>query len=915
MNKKRLNIQGVCVSVLCILTISFIFTSAVLAIEIDSITKMESGTTSSLCSVWGFGSDSVFVVGWGVILYYNGTNWTEMKKGTFGYLYGVWGSSENNVFAVGQDGNIFHYDGSNWSEMTSGTANHLESVWGSSENNVFAVGWKGTILHYNGETWNEMPSPATQMLSDIWGSSENDVFAVGYDGTIIHYDGESWSKITSITTSWLRAVWGSSGNDVHVFGMEGTLLYYDGSEWVKKTDFDTQDNTSDAWGNSEGDICTVGSGLIQHYNGKNWIEISRDIPVSMSGIWGNSESGMFAVGGRGTILHYFTVTESFNLFITPKSLDVPKTSGITTFSISSSATGKTDWTATGDGSWFSINPSSGESTGTITVTYDANHGGPRTGRISITAPLAVETATSDIIQSSAHFLPAWTGNPYNRMSFRVTGANINGEELSLDDEIGIFDEDICVGMAVVEDKISASNPLVIFASQDDGTGNGFTVGNPIRFRFWDSSENLVGNEKAGVTGTFKNTETGDAVSDVTFQSNTDYNVILEMGQHDIFLSKGWNIISSYIKPENPDMKNVLQPLTDSGQLVKVIAQSGTNDDGTVKDRSFIKVFDEWRNTIGDFENKEGYQIKVNADVTLPVIGSKAIVPVKIYLSEGWNHIGYPYSSLQDAMPIFNPLINADDDSRTMLIKVISESGRSIFNNLGQWDNGIVNLMPGEGYLIKVKKSANTSDEMIINYLSGSVSRRHSKQQISEDRNNDPVAVTHFTPIWTGNPYNRMNLLVLGINGYEIEAGDEIGIFDEDNCVGLGIVGNKISEQNILTISTSMDDNAGAKGFIRGHAIGFRLWDSSSQTEIQTITPIFLDMEKGEPVETPTFNGLDDHLVRLKVGINLRDAVSVLKVLAGMDVNIADSNADSDNNKKTELKDAVYILQIIAGMRD
>ena len=55
-----------------------------------------------------------------------------------------------DVFAVGHAGVIVHYDGTDWTEMSSPTDNVLDGVWGSSATDVFAVGNSGMILHYAG---------------------------------------------------------------------------------------------------------------------------------------------------------------------------------------------------------------------------------------------------------------------------------------------------------------------------------------------------------------------------------------------------------------------------------------------------------------------------------------------------------------------------------------------------------------------------------------------------------------------------------------------------------------------------------------------------------------------------------------------------------------------------------------------
>jgi hypothetical protein len=93
-----------------------------------------------------------------------------------------------------------------------------------------------------------------------------------------------------------------------------------------------------------------------------------------------------------------------------------------------------------------------------------------------------------------HFAPAYleySDNPYLAMNLTITVATLDGIDLQDGDEIGIFDGEVCVGSGIVYGTIEMpSNMLPIVASSQDSSwpdGTGFTSGNPIIYRFWDSS--------------------------------------------------------------------------------------------------------------------------------------------------------------------------------------------------------------------------------------------------------------------------------------------------------------------------------------------------------------------------------------------------------------------------------------------
>jgi hypothetical protein len=109
-------------------------------------------------SIWGSSAADIFVAGFqveerddeflvfGTIFHYEGARWSRVALPAPSILHEIWGSSAPDVFAVGDDGVVLHYDGTDWTAMNP-TTNGLLGVWGSSPGDVFAVGNGGTILH------------------------------------------------------------------------------------------------------------------------------------------------------------------------------------------------------------------------------------------------------------------------------------------------------------------------------------------------------------------------------------------------------------------------------------------------------------------------------------------------------------------------------------------------------------------------------------------------------------------------------------------------------------------------------------------------------------------------------------------------------------------------------------------------
>ena len=114
-----------------------------------------------------------------------------------------------------------------------------------------------------------------------------------------------------------------------------------------------------------------------------------------------------------------------------------------------------------------------------------------------------------------------------------------------------------------------------------------------------------------------------------------------------------------------------------------------NNDGTA-------YLPEWNfNGIGTFNSLEGYFIKTTLSSTLNIYGT-FILPEEnpIILDNGWSAISYLRTDAVPADLVFAQIVNENN-------LVIAK------NNLGQaylpeWDfNGIGDLMPGQGYQVKV----------------------------------------------------------------------------------------------------------------------------------------------------------------------------------------------------------------------
>ncbi len=434
-----------------------------------------------------------------------------------------------------------------------------------------------------------------------------------------------------------------------------------------------------------------------------------------------------------------------------------------------------------------------------------------------------------------HYQPAWSGNPYQPMNVLIDSIKLPaGTTLQPGDEVGLFDtdtsgNDICVGAGIVSGAVSPQHPLSIVASSDDPVTpeiDGFTAHHGIIFKVWSADSIEYTNFSLKYNPAFDSlyTPLGTALVGLSYINTLNQKIPL---------SKGWNMMSLYVTPDSLGMLKVLKPLVSSGSLVKAIDEKG----GFVQNIPGVG----WMNTIGDMANTEGYYIKVTKNDTLKATGLPVDLPFAIPLQTGWNLMGYPVQSGQNAMKTLKTLIDS-----SQLVKVINEAGGFIQNIPGVgWMNTIGNFEPGEGYYVKV--SHNT--QITFN--------KPAKEAFVPAPGNTAYVMPvskYFSKAFKGNPYYPMNIVVTGIDldGLEVHAGDEIAAFDKDVCVGVGIVPKDPGLP--VNIVASLDDPSTEQtdGFVPGDDITLRYMSPELGSPVTVTSSTLSGVSVFTPLETRVY---------------------------------------------------------------
>ncbi len=201
---------------------------------------------------------------------------------------------------------------------------------------------------------------------------------------------------------------------------------------------------------------------------------------------------------------------------------------------------------------------------------------------------------------------------------------------------------------------------------------------------------------------------------------------------DIPLNAGWNMISSNILPECPNMEAIFEDIED--KIIQVKDLYGT----------YVPTFN--LNSIGDWDITKGYQVKTTEACTLRITGAKVNpFDTPIAMNAGWNMISYLPSEEADPACVL-------EDLATDIIQVKNLVG-SYAPNFGINSMGL--MAPTQGYMVKCENPTTLNYELAYKET--------------------PQAI--FDPLPT-NP-NNATLTIIDTHQSLLQDGDMVNIYSSD----------------------------------------------------------------------------------------------------------------------------------------
>jgi hypothetical protein len=305
----------------------------------------------------------------------------------------------------------------------------------------------------------------------------------------------------------------------------------------------------------------------------------------------------------------------------------------------------------------------------IAVPPGAQEGDQYSGQLTVHAfggSVAAMNAGLEITEGFRHFDPPVESDAF--MDINISSALIEDHQPPIGSEIAVLSPRGRVGGVVR--WIQNAADLRLYAGNE-----AMAAGDSLAFRIWDAGSDV----ELIPTVEFIQGETRfivDAVSEVHLTYR-------EGGRHSVQLERGWNLISSYIHPNNIDIPTMFAGILQRGHLLLVKDGSG---------RFWTPRFG--FNGLLPWSELNGYMVNVSSDDSLVVRGDPVDPATAIPLDVGWNTVGYLLDHSVGSEVGFEDIIDA---------MIIAKNGRGEFMAPRFGFIGLRELRPGEGYKLKVDR--------------------------------------------------------------------------------------------------------------------------------------------------------------------------------------------------------------------
>jgi len=372
----------------------------------------------------------------------------------------------------------------------------------------------------------------------------------------------------------------------------------------------------------------------------------------------------------------------------------------------------------------------------------------------------------------------------------IAGEDINHALAFTDDDSDIMDRN---ETSASEDwDISASwengdfqrTPNISDVVQEIVNRNGWEIGNAMMLAIYgDGNRSVIA---------YEGNPSASALLHIEYQGNNTVQITE-------FASNQFNMTSFHISPSDPSMSGIVQNLN-CLRLIK-------------DDLGRFYLPDQGVDTIGNIEIGKGYWFYLDCEETLEIQGTPLDPTDHSMTLQPHFYNLIPYLQRSTA-PVAEQLASIENQ----LVLVQDHIGNFWIPDVANLIDQNGGMRPGYGYQVYIQGDDPINFTYPISARGGVPTQALALSQISQRE------TVHFEFSVTGLPHPMILTHASFLDEGELQAGDEIGVFDGLVCVGGVAISEKYIQGNRVSFNVwQAASEYGLLGFTPGHQMRFKVW--------------------------------------------------------------------------------------------
>ncbi|MCA9550130.1 MAG: hypothetical protein KC933_08850 [Myxococcales bacterium] len=215
---------------------------------------------------------------------------------------------------VGDQGLVLRAEGKEWLEEASGVQDRLLTAFRATPTILYAGGEAGRVVRWTSgeDRWRRVNVGAGQAkITGGWAQSDQAVVLTTDQGAVIERVGEDWitqiviTETSSVPLPLFGAWTATAGADLWAVGLGGSIYRRPAGDeaWVQE-EVDVQQDLYSVWGAAADDVFAVGArGTVLHFDGTAWKGLPSSTARDLFSVVGSTDGAtVVAVGSEGAMV-------------------------------------------------------------------------------------------------------------------------------------------------------------------------------------------------------------------------------------------------------------------------------------------------------------------------------------------------------------------------------------------------------------------------------------------------------------------------------------------------------------------------------------------------------------------------------------------------------------------------------------